>query len=128
MKKVIIAVLIGCVGITTVYGRPHHHHPNHYKGQDGVRLAAGIINCVGNVLTILNPPQVIVAPPPVVPTPVVVAPPPVPAVVAPPPPVVVTPVVTYPPRYHRVVVPKHMHGPVYNNGYVPHPPRHHRHR
>ena len=124
MKKMLFVLVVACIGVVTVYGGPppkHHHnrgpkHHERYKGQNGVMLANGIINCVGNALAILTTPTVVAAPAPVV----VAAPPPAPVVVAPPPPVVVAPAPVV------VVPPRHMTGPVYNNGYVPHRYRYHR--
>ena len=108
MKKLCIG-LIGAAAMLAVIpetmARPHHgHHHN-----DGLALAAGIVNLVR---TVVAPAPVVVAPPPqpvvVAPAPVVVAPPPPPVVVAPAP-VVVTrpaPIVVTPPRHHRPVHPR----------------------
>ena len=91
MKKLCIG-LIGAAAMLAVVpetmARPHHGHHN-----DGLALAAGIVNLVKAVIA---------------PTPVVVAPPPPPApVVVAPAPVVVTPP---PPRHHRPAPPRGGHG------------------
>ena len=125
MKKLCIG-LIGAAAMLAVIpetmARPHHgHHHN-----DGLALAAGIVNLVR---TVVAPAPVVVAPPPqpvvVAPAPVVVTPPPPPPVVVapapvvvtpPPPPVVVAPapvvvtrpapIVVTPPRHHHPVHPR----------------------
>ena len=112
MKK----MMIGLVGMATVMfaapetmAAPHGH--KHDRGNDGLRLAAGIVHLVKEV----------VAPTPAVvtPRPIVVAPPP--AVVTPRP-IVVTPrrpAVKAPARHHRVepkrAPQKHDRAPRHNN-------------
>ena len=109
MKKIIIG-LVGAAAMLTVMpeamARPHHrHHDN-----DGLRLAAGIVNLVK---TVVAPAPVVVAPAPApvvvapAPAPVVVAPAPAPVVVAPNPVVVPRRVVVVPPPRHRAAPPRH---------------------
>ena len=113
MKKVWIGMIGAAAMLAFVpetMARPHHGHDN-----DGLALAAGIVNLVKSVIA--PAPKVVVAP---APAPVVVTPPPPPApvVVTPPPPpapVVVTrpaPVVVAPPppRHRQPAPPRGGHG------------------
>ena len=104
-----VAVATALMGTAAYAGPPRHHHGggHHHHGyyrNDGLGLAAGIVDLVRTVIA----PPVVVAPAPVrcVETvPVVVAPAPVvyrPTVWAPPPP---------PPRYHRGPHHRPHHGP-----------------
>ena len=81
----IVSALLIAGGLTA---RPHHH-----KHDDGLRLAAGIVGLVANVLA--PTPVVVAAPPPPPPPPVVVTPPPAPVVVTPAPAPVVVPAYGY---------------------------------
>ena len=81
MKK----MMIGLVGMAAIFAAvPETMAGNHSGGNDGLRLAAGIVHLVKEVLA--PAPAVVAAP-----APIVVAPPPRPVVVTPPRPVVVTP-------------------------------------
>ena len=93
----IVSALLIAGGLTA---RPHHH-----KHDDGLRLAAGIVGLVANVLA---PTPVVVAAPPPPPPPVVVVPPPPPRpiVVAPPPRRYAPPP---PPRRHHAPPPRNHH-------------------
>ena len=104
MKK----MMIGLVGMATVMfaapetmAAPHGH--KHDRGNDGLRLAAGIVHLVKEVVA---PTPVVIAPPPAVvtPRPIVVAPP---------------PAVKAPARHHRVepkrAPQKHDRAPRHNN-------------
>lgn len=137
MKKLIIAlVVVTCV--TSVYARGHHHH-----GNDGVRLAADIVNLVGyginGILRPLFAPTTVVTTPAISTTPVVVSPAPAvvrgPVVVQPTP--VVQPTVVQYPTPVVQVSPNYYYPPVYYQygrrpivvRAAPRPPRHHgRHR
>lgn len=88
MNKLFKITVVAAVTFTAAgaFAGPRHHN-KHHKGNDGVRLAADIINLVDSSLRLLTgtPRTVVVAPQPAV----VVAPPPPPAqviVTAPPPP------------------------------------------
>lgn len=89
MKKFLIAV-VGCAAFAVMAGPHGCHH-----GNDGVRLAADIVDLVGASLNILAPQTVITTP--VVTTPVVAAPVVTPVVA----PVVVRPAVYPYRRYYR---------------------------
>ena len=67
----IVSALLIAGGLTA---RPHHH-----KHDDGLRLAAGIVGLVANVLA--PTPVVVAAPPPPPPPPVVVTQPPPPVII-----------------------------------------------
>ena len=93
MKTFKMFLIAGVMGLCALPAMAGHHHGHHHI--NGVRLAAEIVNLVGNVLRL---PAAVIAPAPVVVTqPAVVTPAPV--IVAPP------PVYHYrpapPPRYHR---------------------------
>ena len=57
MKKQLIVLVAITAG--ALMAGPHHHAPHH--GNNGVRLAADIVNLVGAGLRIINPPPVVVA-------------------------------------------------------------------
>ena len=102
MKKVWIGMIGAAAMLAFVpetMARPHHGHDN-----DGLALAAGIVNLVKSVIA--PAPKVVVAP---APAPVVVTPPPPPApvVVTRPAPVVVAPP---PPRHRHPAPPRGGHG------------------
>lgn len=99
MKTFKMFLIAGVMGLCALPAMAGHHHGHHHN--NGVRLAADIVNLVGNVLRL---PAAVIAPAPVVVTqPTVVAP----AAVAAPAPVLVVPPPVYhyrpapPPRYHR---------------------------
>ena len=78
-------MMIGLVGMAAIFAAvPETMAGNHSGGNDGLRLAAGIVHLVKEVLA--PAPAVVAAP-----APVVVAPPPRPVVVTPPRPVIVKP-------------------------------------
>ena len=57
--KVVMAAAVICAG-TCVFAREPKHH-NHHGHNDGLALAAGIVNLVARVI---NPQPVVVTPPP----------------------------------------------------------------
>ena len=101
MNKKALSVLagfciLGCLMPAEAQARDHHRHHRH---NDGLHLAAGIVNVVANgVRAITGQPTVVVTP---APAPVVVMPAPAPVVVTPAPVVVAPrPVIVVPPRRH----------------------------
>ena len=145
MKKILTIVVL-CMCTAVVFAGPHHGrgghhrggHHGHYRGNDGVWLAAGITNIVANGIQILNGiayprttvvatpapvyQQPVVVPQPVYQQPVYVQPQPVvpqpaPAVYYPPQPVYTQPVYRYPapaprPVYYRNVYIEKGYAPV----------------
>lgn len=142
MKK-ILAIVVLCMCAAVVFAGPHHgrggHHHHgghhgHYRGNDGVRLAADITSIVANGINILNgityPVRTVVATPApvyqqpvIVPQPVyvqpqpVVVPQPAPTVYYPPQPIYTQPVYRYPapaprPVYYRNVYIEKGYAPV----------------
>ena len=114
MKKFVIGFLGAAIVLAATPEAAAGHHGKHHN--EGLHLAAGIVNLVKAVLTpapavvVAQTPQpVVVAPPaaPVVvaPQPVVVAPPPPPVVVTQPPP----PVIIRHPAYHHRPAPAVRH-------------------
>ena len=88
-RKVMKKLLIGLAGAAVMFtaipeaaAGPHHHRGHHHRGNDGLRLAAGIVHLVKEVVA---PAPVVVAPAPVVVAPRVV--------------------------YHRPLPPRHHHRP-----------------
>jgi hypothetical protein len=97
--KVMMAAAVICAG-TCVFAREPGHHKKHDRN-DGLALAAGIVNLVCKVI---NPQPVIVTPPPpppVVEYQIVTPPPPPPRVVIEQRPIVIKHKVTPPPPPHR---------------------------
>ena len=91
MKK----MMIGLVGMAAIFAAvPETMAGNHCGGNDGLRLAAGIVHLVKEVLA--PAPAVVAAP-----APVVVAPPPRPVVVTPPRPVIAKPQPRKPAKQQR---------------------------
>ena len=98
MKKILTTILAAGVA-TCVFAGPHGPRRDHGRGappphrhhdrNDGLALAAGIVNIVGNGLRIFNPPTTTIVTTPVVPVQTVVQPVVQPVVVQQPQPVVV---------------------------------------
>ena len=85
MKKMMF-VLLGAAAMLFAVPETMAGHHDHHKGNDGLRLAAGIVNLVKEIIA--PAPQVVYAPPP--------------AVITPPPP---------PPKVHRPEPPRKNHKP-----------------
>ena len=107
MKKMTIGLLAAAAMMLTVPEAVAGHHGKHHeKGNDGLRLAAGIVNLVKEIIT--PAPQVVYAP-----QPAVIAPPP-------PPPVHRKPVYRKP-VYRKPEPPRPHHAPA--KPHKPQPPR-----
>lgn len=105
---VLAVMLVGTTAFAGPHGTRHHHH-----GNDGLALAAGIVNLVARVIA---PAPVVAVPAPAVVTPPVQVVYTDPVTVAPPAPVVYAPA---PVVQYRYTVPR-------NHYHRPAPPRHHR--
>ena len=107
MKK----MMIGLVGMAAIFAAvPETMAGNHCGGNDGLRLAAGIVHLVKEVLAptpavVTTPTPIVVAPP----APVVVTPPVRPVVVTPRRPVIVKPQRREVVKNHRKVEVKRKH-------------------
>ena len=103
MKKMTIGLLaVAAMMLTVPEAVAGHHGKHHEKGNDGLRLAAGIVNLVKEIIT--PAPQVVYAPQP--------------AVIAPPPP---PPPVHRKPVYRKPEPPRPHHAPA--KPHKPQPPR-----
>ena len=122
MKKFVIGFLGAAIVLAAAPEAAAGHHGKHHN--EGLHLAAGIVNLVKAVFTpaapvVVAPQPVVVAPPAapvaVAPQPVVVAPPPPPVVVAPQPVVVAPPpppvIIRHPAYHHRPAPAVRHHNP-----------------